>query len=86
MKAIIRGNLDDNVIVSDFRGKKLALVNRFILYTLPGLSDGNISVQIAGGDPGAGSRLPWGVPFSTAPPWWTWATCAVGTVVTAIIR
>ncbi len=51
MKDIVRGDLDDNVIVSDFRGKKLAPVNRFILYTLPGLSDGNISVQIAGGDP-----------------------------------
>lgn len=49
MKAIIRGDLDRNVIVSDFRGKKLAPVNRFLLYTLPGLSDGNISVQIAVG-------------------------------------
>ncbi len=43
--------LDGNVIVSDFRGKKLAPVNRFILYTLPGLSEGNISVQIANGEP-----------------------------------
>ncbi|GAF88847.1 unnamed protein product, partial [marine sediment metagenome] len=57
MKAIIRGDLDDNVIVNDFRGKKLAPVNRFILYTLPGLSDGNISVRIAGGDPGVGEEI-----------------------------
>ncbi len=45
-------HLDQNVIVSDFRGKQLAPVNRFIVYTLPGLSEGNISVQIADGDPG----------------------------------
>lgn len=44
--------LDENVIVSDFRGKKLAPVNRFILYTLPELEAGNISVQIADGEPG----------------------------------
>jgi hypothetical protein len=43
--------LDGNVIISDFRGKKLAPVNRFILYSLPGLAEGNISVQIADGEP-----------------------------------
>ena len=49
--------LDGNVIISDFRGKKVAPVNRFILYTLPGLSDGNISVQIADGEPGAWNEI-----------------------------
>ncbi len=49
--------LDGNVIISDFRGKKLAPVNRFILYTLPGLSDGNISVQIADGEPGVWDEI-----------------------------
>ena len=44
--------LDGNVIISDFRGKRLAPVNRFIIYTLPGLSEGNVSVQISDGVPG----------------------------------
>ena len=43
---------DNNVIVSDFRGMSRHPVSRFILYTLPGLSDGNVSVQISDGDPG----------------------------------
>ncbi|UCH63378.1 MAG: exopolyphosphatase [Fidelibacterota bacterium] len=49
--------LDGNVIISDFRGKMLAPVNRFILYTLPDLSDGNISVQIADGEPGVWDEI-----------------------------
>lgn len=50
-------HLEDNVIVSDFRGRKLAPVNRFIIYTLPGLSEGNISVQIADGEPGVWNEI-----------------------------
>ncbi len=50
-------HLEDNVIVSDFRGRKLAPVNRFIIYTLPELSEGNISVQISDGEPGAWNEI-----------------------------
>ncbi len=39
--------LDGNVIVCDLRGKNILIGNRFLIYTLPGLSDGNISVRIA---------------------------------------
>lgn len=49
--------LDGNVIISDFREKKLAPVNRFIIYILPGLSEGNISVQIADGEPGVWDEI-----------------------------
>ncbi|MFC1481203.1 exopolyphosphatase [Candidatus Neomarinimicrobiota bacterium] len=41
--------LDGNVIVTDVRGKEIPVGNRFLLYTLPGLSTGNISVRIADG-------------------------------------
>ena len=42
-------HLDDNVIVTDVRGKEIPSANRFLIYTLPGLSEGNISVRIADG-------------------------------------
>jgi hypothetical protein len=41
--------LDGNVIVTDVRGKEIPVGNRFLIYTLPGLSKGNISVRIADG-------------------------------------
>lgn len=45
-------HLDGNVIVSDFRGKDIPAANRFLIYTLDGLSDGNISVRISDGKAG----------------------------------
>ena len=54
-KAIFYGtnsHLDGNVIVTDVRGKDIPPANRFLIYTLPGLSDGNISVRIADGKKG----------------------------------
>ncbi|MFB0515213.1 MAG: exopolyphosphatase [Candidatus Neomarinimicrobiota bacterium] len=45
-------HLEDNVIVCDLRGKDIPVGNRFLIYTLPGLSDGNISVRIADGKGG----------------------------------
>ncbi len=44
--------LDGNVIVTDVRGKDIPPVNRFLIYTLPGLEEGNISVRIADAKPG----------------------------------
>ncbi len=41
--------LDGNVIVSDLRGMQLPIGNRFLLYGLPALKEGNISVRIADG-------------------------------------
>ena len=45
-------HLDGNVIVSDVRGKDIPVANRFLVYTLDGLSDGNISVRISDGKQG----------------------------------
>ncbi|MEE9166801.1 MAG: exopolyphosphatase [Candidatus Neomarinimicrobiota bacterium] len=44
--------LDGNVIVTDVRGKKIPAANRFLIYTLPSLEEGNISVRIADGKKG----------------------------------
>ncbi len=44
--------LDGNVIVSDLRGKQVPVGNRFLLYALPELKKGNISVRIADGKQG----------------------------------
>ncbi len=44
--------LDGNVIVTDVRGKDIPPANRFMIYTLPGLEEGNISVRIADAKPG----------------------------------
>jgi oligoribonuclease NrnB/cAMP/cGMP phosphodiesterase (DHH superfamily) len=45
-------HLSDNVIVTDVRGKEVPAANRFLIYTLAGLSGGNISVRIADGKKG----------------------------------
>ncbi|MFQ6674052.1 MAG: exopolyphosphatase [Fidelibacterota bacterium] len=45
-------HLEGNVIVTDVRGKAVPPANRFLLYTLPGLEAGNISVRIADGKKG----------------------------------
>ncbi|MEE9166800.1 MAG: exopolyphosphatase [Candidatus Neomarinimicrobiota bacterium] len=45
-------HLDGNVILTDVRGKKIPPANRFLIYTLPGLDRGNISVRIADGKKG----------------------------------
>ena len=45
-------HLDRNVIVSDFRRKDILPANRFLIYTLDGLSEGNISVRISDGKAG----------------------------------
>ena len=44
--------LDGNVIVTDVRGMDVPTANRFLIYTLPELSGGNISVRIADGKKG----------------------------------
>ena len=44
--------LDGNVIVSDVRGKAVPAGNRFLIYTLDGFTDGNISVRISDGKQG----------------------------------
>jgi len=44
--------LDGNVIVTDVRNKTIPAANRFLIYTLPGLESGNISVRIADGKKG----------------------------------
>jgi nanoRNase/pAp phosphatase (c-di-AMP/oligoRNAs hydrolase) len=49
--------LDGNVIVTDLRGKEIHPANRFLIYTLPGLEEGNISVRIADGKKGEFSSL-----------------------------
>ncbi len=49
--------LDDNVIISDFRGVQVPPVSRFILYTLPDLAAGNISVQISYGEQGVWNEI-----------------------------
>ncbi len=43
----VNSRLDGNVIVTDVRGKDIPPANRFLIYTLPGLDEGNISVRIA---------------------------------------
>ena len=48
----VNSHLDGNVIVTDVRGKDIPAANRFLIYTIPGLSDGNISVRIADGKKG----------------------------------
>ena len=50
-------HLDGNVIISEFRGVHVPPVSRFILYTLPELEAGNISVQISHGDPGVWNEI-----------------------------
>ena len=45
-------NLTGDVIVTDIRGKQIPPANRFLIYTLPGLSKGNISVRLADGKKG----------------------------------
>ncbi|GAF84102.1 unnamed protein product [marine sediment metagenome] len=49
--------LDGNVIVTDVRGKDIPPANRFLIYTLPGLEEGNISVRIADGKEGESSSI-----------------------------
>lgn len=49
--------LDGNVIVTDVRGKDIPPANRFLIYTLPGLEEGNISVRIADGKKGEFSSI-----------------------------
>ena len=44
--------LEGNVIACDIRGKKVPVGNRFLIYTLPELSAGNISVRISDGKKG----------------------------------
>lgn len=44
--------LDGNVIVTDVRGKEVPPANRFLIYTLPDLEQGSISVRIADGKKG----------------------------------
>ncbi len=43
--------LDGNVIVTDIRGMDVPPANRFLIYTLPGLEEGNISVRISDAKP-----------------------------------
>lgn len=49
--------LDGNVIVTDVRGKEIPAANRFLIYTLPDLEKGNISVRIADGKKGEFNTL-----------------------------
>ncbi|MFB0516946.1 MAG: exopolyphosphatase [Candidatus Neomarinimicrobiota bacterium] len=49
---LANSRLDGNVIVTDVRGKSIPPANRFLIYTLPGLEKGNISVRIADGKKG----------------------------------
>ena len=44
--------LDGNVIVTDVRGQQIPAANRFLIYTLPGLETGNISIRVADGKRG----------------------------------
>ncbi|HHZ80453.1 MAG TPA: exopolyphosphatase [Candidatus Marinimicrobia bacterium] len=44
--------MEGNVIMTDVRGMDVPPANRFLIYTLPELSDGNISVRIADGKKG----------------------------------
>jgi len=49
--------LDGNVIITDVRGMDIPPANRFLIYTLPGLEEGNISVRIADGKVGESSSI-----------------------------
>ncbi|UCH62774.1 MAG: exopolyphosphatase [Fidelibacterota bacterium] len=49
--------LDGNVIITDVRGKDIPPANRFLIYTLPGLEEGNVSVRIADGKKGEFSTI-----------------------------
>jgi nanoRNase/pAp phosphatase (c-di-AMP/oligoRNAs hydrolase) len=44
--------LEGNVIVTDVREKQIPPANRFLIYAVPGLEPGNISVRIASGKMG----------------------------------
>jgi hypothetical protein len=44
--------LDGNVIVSDLRGRRVPVGNRFMIYMLPTIKMGNISVRISDGKKG----------------------------------
>ena len=44
--------LESSVIACDTRGKDVPVANRFLMYTLPHLSRGNISVRISDGKKG----------------------------------
>ncbi len=50
-------HLEDNVIISEFRGVQVPPVSRFILYTLKELAAGNISVQISDGELGVWNEI-----------------------------
>ena len=50
-------HLDGNVIVSDLRGKQIPVGNRFLVYALPGLKEGNISVRITDGKQGVSTSI-----------------------------
>ena len=50
-------HLDGNVIVTDVRGKDIPPANRFLIYTLDGLKEGNTSVRIADGKKGEFSTI-----------------------------
>lgn len=50
-------HLDENVIISEFRGKRRFPVNRFIIYSLPEFAEGNISVEISDGEPGVYNEI-----------------------------
>ncbi len=41
--------MDENVIVTDVRGRRAPVANRFIIYSLPEFESGNISVRISDG-------------------------------------
>ncbi len=45
-------HLDGNVIVTDVRGQQIPAANRFLIYTLPALETGNISLRLADGKRG----------------------------------
>ena len=49
--------LEGNVIITDVRGKKIPPANRFLIYTLPGLEKGDISIRIADGKKGEFSTI-----------------------------
>lgn len=49
--------LDGNIVFSDFRGKTLKPINRFIIYTLPQFVDGNITVAISDGEVGVYNEI-----------------------------
>ncbi len=50
-------HLDHNVIISEFRGKRRFPVNRFVIYSLPAFTEGNISVEISDGEPGVFTEI-----------------------------